>query len=87
MPDTKKKVGRKKGQVATKDKYMIEYYDKIDEQWRLLGIYPSLKQASVKLKLNYGLLSDLNIGRRKIYKSFYRVTEIDKKKDDDDDEK
>ena len=86
MSETKKsKAGRKKGQVATKDKYIIEYYDRIEEQWRQLGIYPSLKQASIKLKLNYGLLSDLNIGRRKIYKDFYRVTEIEKPKKEDED--
>lgn len=79
MSDTKKtKVGRKKGQKASKDKYLIEYYDKVNEQWEELGIYPSLKDASEKLNLSYAMLSDLNIGRRKIYDKFYRVTEIKK---------
>jgi hypothetical protein len=72
----KKKVGRKKGQTATKDKYLIEVHNIKDDTWDELGRFPSLRKASKELNLSYGLLSDLNIGRRKIYNNFYRVINL-----------
>lgn len=72
----KKKVGRKKGQIATKDKYLIEVHNIKDDTWDELGRFPSLRKASKELGLSYGLLSDLNIGRRKIYNNFYRVINL-----------
>ena len=72
----KKKVGRKKGQTATKDKYLIEVHNIKDDTWDELGRFPSLRKASKELGLSYGLLSDLNIGRRKIYNNFYRVINL-----------
>lgn len=72
----KKKVGRKKGQMATKDKYLIEVHNIKDDKWDELGRFPSLRKASKELNLSYGLLSDLNIGRRKIYNNFYRVVNL-----------
>ena len=72
----KKKVGRKKGQIATKDKYLIEVHNIKDDTWDELGRFPSLRKASKELGLSYGLLSDLNIGRRKIYNNFYRVVNL-----------
>ena len=84
----KKKVGRKKGQIATKDKYLIEVHNIKDDTWDELGRFPSLRKASKELGLSYGLLSDLNIGRRKIYNNFYRVInlkqmELQKKKEEE----
>jgi hypothetical protein len=74
----KKKVGRKKGQIATKNKYLIEVHNIKDDTWDELGRFPSLRKASKELDLSYGLLSDLNIGRRKIYNNFYRVVNMNK---------
>ena len=79
----KKKAGRKIGQIATKDKYIIEYHNKKNGEWELLGKYPSLKKASYELDINYGLLSDLNIGRRKLYNNFYRINKIVDDENDD----
>lgn len=80
MSNTKKnKVGRKKGQIATKDKYLIEVHNIKDDKWDELGRFPSLRKASKELNLSYGLLSDLNIGRRKIYNNFYRVVNLKQK--------
>lgn len=76
------KVGRPIGKKASKIKFMIEYYNKSDNKWVELGKYPSLRKASKELDLSYGMLSDLNIGRRKIYNNFYRITNIIKTKKD-----
>lgn len=76
----KNKVGRKKGQIATKNKYLIEVHNIKDDTWDELGRFPSLRKASKELNLSYGLLSDLNIGRRKIYNNFYRVVNMNKNK-------
>lgn len=72
------KAGRKKGQKATKDKYIIECKNIKDNKWEELGRYPSLLKASKDLDISYGLLSDVNIGRRKLYSKFYRITTIKK---------
>jgi hypothetical protein len=75
----KRMAGRKKGQTATKDKYLIQYYNKSSDVWDDLGIYPSLRSASQELKLSYGLLTDLNIGRRKLYNAFYKIIDVNAK--------
>lgn len=76
MSTERKKVGRKKGQVATKEKYLIQVKNIKENIWEDLGRYPSLRKASSELNLSYGLLSDLNIGRRRIYNNFYRVVNL-----------
>jgi hypothetical protein len=74
----KNKSGRKIGQRAIKDKFLIQYYNKSLNTWDTLGVYPSLKKASEELNLSYGMLSDINIGRRKLYNKFYKVSDIRK---------
>lgn len=78
-----KKVGRKRGQKATKEKFVIEFHNILENKWVELGRFPSLREASSKLNLSYGLLSDLNIGRRKIYNNFYRVKNLRKSEEEE----
>lgn len=75
----KKKVGRKKGSIASKDKYIIKYHNKVLDTWDVLGVYPSLGVASEKLNLSYANLSDLKIGRSNVYKTFYKIELVERK--------
>ena len=74
----KKKRGRKPGSKATKLKFEIFYYDKINDKWNSMGKFASLRQASKskEIGLSYGILSDINIGRRPIYRQFYKIEKI-----------
>ena len=77
----KKKAGRKIGQTAVKNKFIIKTHNLKTDEWEDIGLYPSLRKASESLNIPYSLLSDLNIGRSKIYKNFYKVINIIKEKE------
>ena len=61
-------------------KYLVLYYNKKLEKWEELGIYKSLKEASIKLDINYFILTDLykQNGNRKIYNKFYKIVKVNK---------
>jgi hypothetical protein len=68
--------GRKKGIPPTKPKFTIEWLDVIKKEWQALGTFPTLKEASKQLNIDYEILTDMNIGRRKVYRNFYRIIKI-----------
>ena len=59
-------------------KYLICYYNKKDEKWDELGCFTSLKKASIKLNIDYNLLTDLYNGKRQIYNKFYKIIDVNK---------
>jgi len=72
-----RRAGRQKGGIYTKsNKYRIQYFNKTLNDFESLGDFPTLRQASDTLKMDYNLLSNININRSKSHNKYIRVLKI-----------
>ena len=69
---------RNKGNNNIYYKYLICYYNKKNNIWDELGCFTSLKKASIKLNIDYHILTDLRKGKRQIYNQFYKIIDVNK---------
>jgi hypothetical protein len=76
-PEKKRKAGRQKGNIYTKsNKYRIEYFNKLTNTYDTLGDFPTLRQASDILSIDYNLLSNININRSKSHNKYIKIIKL-----------